>query len=311
MKKSGVGKGISIAVKDNQGNLLTPDQSGCLGRLKTGKYLLRVEFDRTERVRGDFFGLERQGPVHAILKKDYRVKAAGKIFWRTLEVYGAYKGVECRPYVAYPDNHFKLLELYKNGSFKVWEVGITMRGQKFYLVAQVVWNERAYRDGETVVIPALSDWLSLRKVMFMTEAERLVFEECRRASVSQPGQGKKRNGQKKAGGGNGFVAIVPPDHQNLLQLKDLEHISKYVPRPEITADGLGENQGKIDWWNDCHGIGGIATLSGPARIHRNNLVPPDEFISFDRGEVVVYDQLIKTTDQRSKFPHEAIGVRLA
>ena len=286
MRKNSIGKGVMVAVKDAKGNPLTPDAYGCLGNLEAGKYFLQVSVDLNQRARGDFFGLERQGAIHAILKKDYMAETAGRVFKRTLEVYeGDGKG----NYVSYPNNHFKLLELYKNGAFKIWEVGITMRNRKFYLVAQDVWRERAYRDGETVVIPAVSDWTSLRKVIYMTDAERRELE-------------LHRNEKK-------FVAIVPHDHENLLSLKDLEPASRYISRPEITADGLGENQGRVTWWNDCHGMGAIITPFGSARVHRNNLAPSDEFISLEKGDVIEFDELIEPKDSRSSFKNEAIGIR--
>ena len=305
MKNSiGIGKCVSIAVKDVKGNLLTPDQFGCLGSLEAGKYFLQVEVDKTQRVRGDFFGLERQGSIHATLKKDYRTEAAGRTYKRILEVYEGKDGKG--NYVAYPANHFKLLELYKNGAFKVWEIGITMRNRKFYLVAQAVWNERAYRDGETVVLPAISDWVSLRKVMFMTKTERVELKRRRQESISEPGQGG-RNKHKAVS--ERFVSIIPPDHENLLQLKDLEPVSKYTPCPETIADCLKENQGRIIWWNSCHGIGCLITPFGSARIHRDNLAPTEEFMMFEKGDLVEFDELIEPKDSLFTFKHEAIGVK--
>lgn len=282
-----VGKGVTARVEDGNGNQIIADELGCLGRLNPGKVLIKLIIDRDQRARGKFYGLERQGDVHAILKRDWTQQSENtRVYKRAIEIRQGNNG----PYVTYPANHFKLLEIYKNGSFKVWEIGITMRGDKFFFISQAVWNERAYRDGETVVIPAVSDWKSLRHVMFMTDAERCDLEKQR---------GKKW-----------FLPVVPRNHENLLALKDLEPVSKYAPRLEITADGLEKNQGRVTWWNDCHGMGAIITPSGSARIHRNNLAYTDELVSFEKGEIVVFDELVKPGDRRSTFRYEAIGVRL-
>ncbi len=287
-----IGRGVSITVKDEAGSIIIPGENGCLGELEPQKLTIIVTIDRASIYRGEFFALERQGAIHAILKKDYVQDPMTRKYKRVIEILHGDNG----PYTAYPANHFKLLELYKGGKFKVWEIAVTMRGQgQFFLTTQAVWNEQAYRDGSTVVLPAISDWVSLRKVMFMTPEERAAMEMQR----------KQKN--KKS-----FVSLVPADHENLLQLRNLDPVSKYQPRPLTTANGLEKNQGRILWWNDAHGIGACITTSGPARIHRDNLVPREEnFITFEKGEVVSFTQLVPPMikkGEKTEFRFEAVGV---
>jgi cold shock CspA family protein len=96
------------------------------------------------------------------------------------------------------------------------------------------------------------------------------------------------------------------------KLENLEHVNKYEEPEEITADGLPDGQGRVQWWNNSLGYGGIVTHNGPAFIHYENISSNgSRLISLQKRQVVTFTTLKPIPIQRrSKYSEEAVGVTL-
>jgi hypothetical protein len=160
-----LGRGVEISMSQN-GKPLIPDKDDCLGVLPEGKIEAIIKVNR--RLRGEIECVVQYGPLHAVPKYDF-VESPDpllKIHRQIIPVYPVYVNERSRPYTKHPENMFKIIEMFQNGKFRVYEVAIVSRiGGKFYITTQLAWNEQCYRDNQGKLwIPSLYEWHSLREV---------------------------------------------------------------------------------------------------------------------------------------------------
>lgn len=301
-----IGTGVEVEVKDALGNEVTVfDNRNLMVKkgdnswipLEKGEIIITVEVDRTKRLRGEFYALNRQGDIHATPMTNLDGDPLTRLYKHTVEIKKGRTGL----YVDYRTSCVKLLELYKGGRFRIWEIGLTMRGPKFFLSIQAVYDEQFYRDGGMVVLPALYRWQSLRKIVFLSEDERTTNPEE----------------QKKVALARGDEEFIWPFAQgeelpeNLLEAKNLEPVANYIATDETTAEGLLQDQGRILHWNECSGTGGIITPAGTAKIHCSKFSDRSELVpGIAKGQAVSFAKLVPTSDDRTKFQHEAVGIKV-
>jgi len=307
-----IGKGVVIEVTDHLHNPVIAGPNSALLLVKDKivqpikcpmNILITVIVDYTDRSRGKFYGIEQALDTHATALPDLSDDPSKSRFTKLVKVEGKYnkKGELVRSFVNFGSkkglSHMKLLELYANGSFKVWEVGVTMRGDDFYLSEQLIWDERVYRDGGDAVIPALYKWGSLRKYILLTDHEKVTPVEDLRAEAEVRGEEFH------------WPFVFGEKPVDRVDLKNLNSVSKYKPRPEITAEGLGHKQGRVIMYNLVQGYGLLATTEGIILAHWSKVVG-DPMTSFEKGEVVELDGILTTEDKDGgQKKMEAIGIR--
>ena len=92
----------------------------------------------------------------------------------------------------------------------------------------------------------------------------------------------------------------------------LKHTSKapMPTEPPAPANGLGNFQGRVLWWNLAQGFGAIQLRNGDAaRLHRNNLRRPNSRLPYATpGELINFEKLSlpnQTTERSTQFRQEA------
>ncbi|KKR02976.1 MAG: hypothetical protein UT31_C0034G0004 [Parcubacteria group bacterium GW2011_GWF2_39_13b] len=96
----------------------------------------------------------------------------------------------------------------------------------------------------------------------------------------------------------------------------LKHTSK-APMPAFPApaNGLGNFQGRVLWWNLAQQFGAIRLRNGSAaRIHRSHLTRPNSRLAYAAtGEIVEFEKLSlpnQTTDRSTEFRSEAYAAKV-
>lgn len=153
----------------------TGGKLGKLGGKDTVVILTRVIPDLSPNKPGRFIGVATNAKHNATEKKDHS-KVEGTIIYQTTvpikdeivvdDTTKPFKTKKVTPFVTYPTNHHKVVEVFKNGHMRIWEIGIVSENGEFFLTTQLVWDVWLFRntDGK-VFLPALSNWETLMVIL--------------------------------------------------------------------------------------------------------------------------------------------------
>lgn len=179
------------------------------------------------------------------------------------------------PYLPYPQNHVRLVELSPRGELTVWEIAVISQDGQFFRTNQPTYRVQCYRDDQTndtgaVVCPTL---------------------------------------------GETWPQIIPHINKFLMgRANHLPPIEQYKPSVDLRDTNLlglpGENVGLVLWYNHAMGLGALSTHNGIVRVRRPQISTARKFLAFlVPGEIVTYKSLRPTTGNTT-FKMEATGVTM-
>jgi len=130
-----IGSGVEVDLRDSDGNPIA------VFRTTEALWASRVlpMFPETRRdhddhhcgpdksLRGEMYVLNRRGDIHASPDGKSGKRPWKKMYTHTLQIKRGKRACTSNTKM----RHVKILELYKGGKFRIWELGITMRGKQF------------------------------------------------------------------------------------------------------------------------------------------------------------------------------------
>lgn len=91
------------------------------------------------------------------------------------------------------------------------------------------------------------------------------------------------------------------------------HISAYQPDEELDRNGLGNNDGVVQWFNFAQGLGALLVKEGTARVHWSQVPRRPRRAYLEKGEKVCFKQLRlpkQTKARGTQFAKEAEALSL-
>lgn len=225
---------------------MVAEKNGELGKFTAQDNIMlqaRVIPTLAPQMPGRFICLSADGQHKVTEKKDHSSQDGVSIYRSNIPIKAtSNKGgqtVPVDPYASYPSNHIKVIEMFKNGHLKIWEIAVVSENGDFFITTQQTYNTWVFRKDGKVTLPALDRWLSMMTVL----NKHIDPAGLQDISEFKPNPEISAQGLNKDEGvivfynkamGFGYVRTVRGDEKVHWTELDLGHRTEFVPGQRVT-----------------------------------------------------------------------------